>query len=445
LKREVWVIGGGLAGSEAAWQLAQAGERVRLFEMRPVVNTPAHKTSCLGELVCSNSLKADYLENAAGLLKAEMRLMNSLIIKAADQTRVPAGGALAVDREEFARTVTKLLMDRPEVEIVREEITSLPLDQPVIIATGPLTSPAFTQWLRGLLGREYLYFYDAVAPIVSKDSIDFTKAFFGSRYARGEAAYINCPLNEEEYNRFWENLVSAERRLDHLTEEAGLKYFEGCMPIEVLAARGRDTIRFGPMKPVGLVDPKTGRRPYAVLQLRPENKEGTLYNLVGFQTSLRWGEQKRVFSLIPGLAEAEFVRYGVMHRNTFINSPELLLPTLQWKARENFFFAGQLIGVEGYVESAAAGLVSGWNMARFLRGETLQAFPPETALGALFGHITTADPRHFQPMNINFGLFPPLTPENTGRRYGKSKKEKNQAYAKRALSVLGRFIRNFVE
>lgn len=445
MKREVWVIGGGLAGSEAAWQLVQAGERVRLFEMRPVLNTPAHKTSYLGELVCSNSLKADYLENAAGLLKAEMRLMNSLIIKAADLTRVPAGGALAVDREEFARTITKLLMDRPEVEIVREEITSLPLDQPVIIATGPLTSPAFTQWLGGLFGREYLYFYDAVAPIVTKESIDFTKAFFGSRYARGEAAYINCPLNEEEYNTFWENLVSAERHLDHLTEEAGLKYFEGCMPIEVLAARGRDTIRFGPMKPVGLVDPKTGRRPYAVLQLRPENKEGTLYNLVGFQTSLRWGEQKRVFSMIPGLAKAEFVRYGVMHRNTFINSPELLLPTLQWKGRENFFFAGQLIGVEGYVESAAAGLVSGWNMAKFLRGETPKAFPPETALGALFDHITSADPRHFQPMNINFGLFPPLTPENTGRRGGKSKKEKNLAYAERALSVLARFIGDFVE
>ena len=439
------MIGGGLAGSEAAWQLAQAGEKVRIFEMRPLVNTPAHKTSYLGELVCSNSLKADYLENAAGLLKTEMRQMNSLIIKAADLTRVPAGGALAVDREEFAHTVTKLLMERPEVEIVREEITSLPLDQPAIIATGPLTSPAFTQWLRGLFGREYLYFYDAVAPIVSKESIDFTKAFMGSRYARGEAAYINCPLNEEEYNRFWENLVSAERRLDHLAEEAGLKYFEGCMPIEVLAARGRDTIRFGPLKPVGLVDPKTGKRPYAVLQLRPENKEGTLYNLVGFQTSLRWGEQKRVFSLIPGLAEAEFVRYGVMHRNTFINSPELLWPTLQWKVRENFFFAGQLIGVEGYVESAAAGLVSGWNMAKLLRGEAPKAFPQETAFGALLGYITAADPKHFQPMNINFGLFPPLTPENTGRRGGKSKKERYQAYAKRALTVLGGFIGDFVE
>lgn len=442
MKREVWVIGGGLAGSEAAWQLAQAGEKVRLFEMRPVVNTPAHNTSYLGELVCSNSLKADYLENAAGLLKEEMRRMNSLVIKAADLTRVPAGGALAVDREEFARTITELLTNRSEVEIVRQEITSLPLDHPAIIATGPLTSPGLTQWLRGLFGREYLYFYDAVAPIVTKDSIDFSKAFIGSRYERGDAAYINCPLNEEEYSRFWENLVSAERHLDHLAEEAKLKYFEGCMPIEVLAARGRDTIRFGPMKPVGLVDPRTGKRPYAVLQLRPENKEGTLYNLVGFQTSLRWGEQKRVFSLIPGLTEAEFIRYGVMHRNTFINSPELLLPTLQWKERENFFFAGQLIGVEGYVESAAAGLVSGWNMAKWLKGEKPSAFPPETALGALLGHITSADPKHFQPMNVNFGIFPPLTQENRG---GKNRKEKYQAYAKRALSALGSIIGDFVE
>lgn len=444
MKREVWVIGGGLAGSEAAWQLAQAGENVRLFEMRPVVNTPAHHTSYLGELVCSNSLKADYLENAAGLLKEEMRRMNSLVIKAADLTRVPAGGALAVDREEFARTITELLTDRPEVEIVRQEVTSLPLDQPAIIATGPLTSPGLTQWLRNLFGRDYLYFYDAVAPIVTRESIDFSRAFTGSRYERGDAAYINCPLDEEEYSRFWENLVSAERHLDHLAEEAKLKYFEGCMPIEVLAARGRETIRFGPMKPVGLVDPRTGKRPYAVLQLRPENKEGTLYNLVGCQTSLRWGEQKRVFSLIPGLSKAEFIRYGVMHRNTFINSPELLHPTLQWKRRENLFFAGQLIGVEGYVESAAAGLVSGWNMAKWLKGEKPLAFPPETALGALLGHITSADPKHFQPMNINFGIFPPLAHESYGRG-GKKKREKYQAYAKRALSVLGGIIGDFVE
>jgi methylenetetrahydrofolate--tRNA-(uracil-5-)-methyltransferase len=444
LKREVWVIGGGLAGSEAAWQLAQAGEKVRLFEMRPAVNTPAHHTSYLGELVCSNSLKADYLENAAGLLKEEMRKMNSLVIKAADLTRVPAGGALAVDREEFARTITELLTERPEVEIVRQEITSLPLDQPAIIATGPLTSPGLTQWLRGLFGREYLYFYDAVAPIVTRESIDFSKAFTGSRYERGDAAYINCPLDEEEYSRFWENLVSAERHLDHLAEEAKLKYFEGCMPIEVLAARGRDTIRFGPMKPVGLVDPRTGKRPYAVLQLRPENKEGTLYNLVGCQTSLRWGEQERVFSLIPGLSKAEFIRYGVMHRNTFINSPELLLPTLQWKQRENLFFAGQLIGVEGYVESAAAGLVSGWNMAKWLKGEKPSAFPPETALGALLAHITSADPKHFQPMNINFGIFPPLTQESFGR-VGKNKREKYRVYAQRALSVLASIIGDFVE
>jgi len=439
VKQEVWVIGGGLAGSEATWQLARAGYRVKLFEMRPVVNTPAHTTSYLAELVCSNSLKANYLENAAGLLKAEMRRLNSLLINVADETRVPAGGALAVDREEFAATITQRLTNLPQVEVVRKEVTSIPVDQPTVVATGPLTSPGLSQWLRELFGVEYFYFYDAVAPIVTRESIDFAQAFMGARYERGDADYINCPLNKEEYEIFWENLVAAQRHLDHLGEKTKEKYFEGCMPLEVLAARGRDTIRFGPLKPVGLVNPKTGKRPYAVLQLRPENKTGTLYNLVGFQTSLRWGEQKRVFSLIPGLQKAEFVRYGVMHRNTFINTPHLLLPSLQWKKRENLFFAGQLIGVEGYVESAAAGLVCGLNMVKWLQGEKPLLFPAETALGALLRHVTAADPRHFQPMNINFGLFPPLAKKIRG------KKEKYRAYAERALEILAQFMGDFVE
>lgn len=433
MKQEVWVVGGGLAGSEAAWQLAKAGFPVVLFEMRPGVMTPAHRTGNLAELVCSNSLKADYLENAAGLLKEEMRRLDSLIIKTADRTRVPAGGALAVDREEFSREVTEALSANPLIRIRREEVTALPLDQPAVVATGPLTSERFARWLRELLGQEYFYFYDAVAPIVTRESLDFSRVFVASRYGKGEAAYINCPLTEEEYRLFWENLVSAQRHDPHLAEEKEF-FFEGCLPVEVLASRGRDALRYGPLKPVGLIDPQTGERPYAVLQLRPENKEETLYNLVGFQTNLRWGEQARVFRLIPGLANAEFVRYGVMHKNTFINSPELLLPTLQWKEREDLFFAGQLTGVEGYVESAAAGLVAGVNISRRLTGREPLVFPRETALGALLYYLTAADPRRFQPMNINFGLFPPLA------RKIKDKKLKYREYSRRALEALAEFM-----
>ncbi|NLW56212.1 MAG: methylenetetrahydrofolate--tRNA-(uracil(54)-C(5))-methyltransferase (FADH(2)-oxidizing) TrmFO [Firmicutes bacterium] len=430
---EVWVIGGGLAGAEAAWQVAGAGHRVRLYEMRPVKNTPAHTTDLLAELVCSNSLKADYLENASGLLKEEMRRLKSLIIRAADETRVPAGGALAVDREKFACLVTELINNHPWIEVVRAEVTSLPEGQPAVIASGPLTSPALSAWLQSLFGEEYFYFFDAVAPIVTSESLDYTKIFAASRYGRGEAEYLNCPMDQEEYEEFWQNLVAAETHQAHLEKEE--RFFEGCMPIEVLARRGRDTLRYGPLKPVGLVDPRTDRRPYAVVQLRAENREKTLFNLVGFQTNLRWGEQARVFRLIPGLANAEFVRYGVMHRNSFINTPKLLRPTLQWKGAEHLFLAGQLIGVEGYVESAAAGLVAGLNMARYIAGQELLVFPRETAIGALLHHIVNAEIRHFQPMNINFGLFPPLN------RRIKAKTERNRAIATRALAKIDEFTK----
>ncbi|NLY88935.1 MAG: methylenetetrahydrofolate--tRNA-(uracil(54)-C(5))-methyltransferase (FADH(2)-oxidizing) TrmFO [Firmicutes bacterium] len=429
----VWVIGGGLAGSEAAWQLAEAGVPVRLLEMRPHTGTPAHHTAYLAELVCSNSLKADYLESAAGLLKEELRRLGSLIMRTADRTRIPAGGALAVDREEFASGVTAAITGHPRIEVVRREAVSIPPGQPAVVATGPLTSPAFSQWLRGILGRDYLYFYDAAAPVLTAESLDLSKIFAASRYGKGEADYLNCPLTEEEYEVFWENLRMAEISQAHLPEERR-HFFEGCLPVEVLAARGKDTLRFGTMKPVGLVDPRTGRRPYAVVQLRPENREKTLYNMVGFQTNLRRPEQKRVFRLIPGLEEAEFARYGMMHRNTFINSPELLLPTLQLRGNEALFFAGQLTGVEGYVESTAAGLVAGINLARYWYGREPVVFPAETAVGALLTHITTADPAHFQPMNFNFGLLPPLAGEKRG------KKERKKALAERALAALAVFL-----
>jgi methylenetetrahydrofolate--tRNA-(uracil-5-)-methyltransferase len=427
----VWVIGGGLAGSEAAWQLAEAGVPVRLLEMRPDTMTPAHHTSYLAELVCSNSLKADYLESAAGLLKEELRRLGSLIMRVADRTRIPAGGALAVDREEFAAGVTAAVTGHPRIEVMRREVTAIPPGQPAVVATGPLTSPAFSQWLREILGRDYLYFYDAAAPVVTAESLDFSKIFAASRYGKGEACYLNCPLTEEEYKVFWENLRTAETSEAHLPEERK-HFFEGCLPVEVLAARGKDTLRFGTMKPVGLVDPRTGRRPYAMVQLRPENREKTLYNMVGFQTNLRRPEQRRVFRLIPGLEAAEFARYGMMHRNTFINSPELLLATLQFRGNEDLFFAGQLTGVEGYVGSTAAGLVAGINLARRWHGREPVAFPVETAIGALLAHITSADPAHFQPMSFHFGLLPPLA--------GVAKKERKKVLAERALAALAVFL-----
>ncbi|MBA2870794.1 methylenetetrahydrofolate--tRNA-(uracil-5-)-methyltransferase [Anoxybacillus calidus] len=426
------VIGAGLAGSEAAWQLANRGVQVRLYEMRPVKQTPAHHTDKFAELVCSNSLRANSLTNAVGVLKEEMRRLNSVIIKAADECSVPAGGALAVDRHEFAAKVTQLVKNHPNVTVINEEVTDIP-EGPTVIATGPLTSKALSDKLKELTGEEYLYFYDAAAPIVEKDSIDMEKVYFKSRYDKGEAAYINCPMTEEEFDRFYEALISAETvPLKEFEKEI---YFEGCMPIEVMAQRGKKTLLFGPMKPVGLEDPRTGKRPFAVVQLRQDDAAGTLYNIVGFQTHLKWGPQKEVIRLIPGLENAEIVRYGVMHRNTFINSPKLLRPTYQYKEREDLFFAGQMTGVEGYVESAASGLVAGINAANLVLGKELVVFPPETAIGSMAHYITSANPNHFQPMNANFGLFAPLDEKI------KDKKKKNERYAERALETIQNFIK----
>ncbi|WP_188068700.1 FADH(2)-oxidizing methylenetetrahydrofolate--tRNA-(uracil(54)-C(5))-methyltransferase TrmFO [Brevibacillus brevis] len=426
----ITVVGAGLAGSEAAWQIAQAGVKVKLYEMRPKTQTPAHHTDKFAELVCSNSLRANTLTNAVGVLKEEMRRLNSVIIDSADRCAVPAGGALAVDRHEFAAHVTDAVRNHPLVEVVSEEITEIPVGI-VVIATGPLTSPALSTKLKELTGQEYLYFYDAAAPIIEKDSIDMNKVFVASRYDKGEAAYLNCPMTEEEFNRFYDALISAETvPLKEFEKEI---FFEGCMPIEVLAKRGHKTMTFGPMKPVGLVDPRTGKKSYAVVQLRQDNSAATLYNIVGFQTHLKWPDQKRVFSLIPGLENCEIVRYGVMHRNTFINSPKLLKPTYQYKDRETLFFAGQMTGVEGYVESAASGLLAGINAARLAKGEELIELPPETIMGSMARYITTADPKHFQPMNANFGLVPEW-PERI-----RDKRLKNEKLAERALDTIQNF------
>jgi methylenetetrahydrofolate--tRNA-(uracil-5-)-methyltransferase len=428
----VTVVGAGLAGSEAAWQIAEAGVPVKLYEMRPLKQTPAHHTDKFAELVCSNSLRANTLTNAVGVLKEEMRRLNSVIIAAADRCAVPAGGALAVDRHEFAGYVTDTIRNHPLIEVITDEVAEIP-EGITVIATGPLTSPALSEKLKALTGEEYLYFYDAAAPIVEKDSIDMEKVFVASRYDRGEAAYLNCPMTEEEFDRFYEALISAEAvPLKEFEKEI---YFEGCMPIEVMAKRGRQTMLFGPLKPVGLIDPRTGKQPFAVVQLRQDNSAATLYNIVGFQTHLKWPEQKRVFSLIPGLENLEIVRYGVMHRNTFINSPKLLRPTYQYKHRNNLFFAGQMTGVEGYVESAASGLLAGLNAARLAKGEELLVFPPETVIGSMAHYITTTDAKHFQPMNANFGLLPPLPVRI------RNKKEKNERLAARALDTIQNFTR----
>lgn len=427
----ITVVGAGLAGSEAAWQIAKAGIPVKLYEMRPKTQTPAHHTDKFAELVCSNSLRANSLTNAVGVLKEEMRRLDSIIIQAADRCAVPAGGALAVDRHEFAGYVTDAVKNHPLIEVITDEITDIPADGIVVFATGPLTSPALSQKLKELTGEEYLYFYDAAAPIIEKDSIDMNKVFVASRYDKGEAAYLNCPMTEEEFNRFYDELIAAEAvPLKEFEKEI---YFEGCMPIEVMAKRGRQTMLFGPMKPVGLIDPRTGKKPYAVVQLRQDNGAATLYNMVGFQTHLKWPEQKRVFSLIPGLENCEIVRYGVMHRNTFINSPKLLRPTYQYKERDTLFFAGQMTGVEGYVESAASGLLAGINAARLAKGEELIVLPPETIIGSMAHYITTADPKHFQPMNANFGLVPEW-PERI-----RNKREKNEKLAERALDTIQNF------
>lgn len=424
--KEVVVIGAGLAGSEAAWQIAQAGVRVRLYEMRPSVPSPAHSTPWFAELVCSNSLRAAAVENAVGLLKEEMRQLNSLILQQADAWRLPAGGALAVDREGFSRGITEAIRQHPLITVVEEEVKTLPVEAEVaVIASGPLTAPALSEEIQRFAGNESLYFYDAAAPIVHADSLDMEKIYRASRYDKGDADYLNCPMEKEEYEAFWQELTQAETA--PVREFEKTVFFEGCMPVEAMAARGIDTLRFGPLKPVGLPRPDTGRIPYAVVQLRQDNTAGTLYNLVGFQTHLRWPEQERVFRMIPGLEQAQFVRFGVMHRNTFINSPKVLLPTLQAKERLNWLFAGQLTGVEGYVESAAAGLVAGLNAARLAKGKEPLQFPRESAHGALCHYITHAESKHFQPMNINFGLLPPLEERI------RDKKIKNQQIAQRAL------------
>lgn len=429
--QRVTIIGAGLAGSEAAWQIASRGVPVTLYEMRPKVKTPAHHTSYFAELVCSNSLRANGFTGAVGVLKEEMRRLDSLVIGKADASAVPAGGALAVDRDLFSGGITQALKEHPLVDVREEEVTEIPEDGITVIATGPLTSPALSAQIKSFMGEEYFYFYDAAAPIIEKDSIDMDKVYLASRYDKGEAAYLNCPMTEEEFDRFYEALITAEKA--ELKEFEKEIYFEGCMPIEVMMQRGRQTALFGPMKPVGLPDPRTGKIPFAVVQLRQDNAAGTLYNLVGFQTHLKWGEQKRVFQMIPGLENVDIVRYGVMHRNTFINSPKLLEPTYQCKARPNLFFAGQMTGVEGYVESAASGLIAGINAAHLALGREQIVFPEETTLGGMARYITEADPEHFQPMNANFGLLP--KPEKKIR----NKKEKNEALAMRALDKLAAF------
>jgi methylenetetrahydrofolate--tRNA-(uracil-5-)-methyltransferase len=426
-KSKLLIIGGGLAGSEAAWQAAQRGIAVTLFEMKPRRFSAAHCSPLLGELVCSNSLKSEALETAPGLLKEELRRLDSLIIQAADQSRVPAGSALAVDREVFARFITEALEERPEVEITREELTSIPEQGMVIIATGPLTSDALAEAIMAMTHRRSLAFYDAISPIVTADSIDFAIAFKQSRYGKGGADYVNCPMNKEEYYRFVQAVQQGEKV--PLREFESAVPFEGCLPIEDLAERGRDTLAFGPMKPVGLLDPRSGEQPFAVVQLRLENKEGTLYNMVGFQTKLTYPEQERIFRLIPGLGHAEFVRHGSLHRNTFIDAPRLLRGTLQLKADPRIFVAGQLTGIEGYMESTAMGFLAGVNAARLMQGQEIILPPRTTAMGALVGHVTNVFAQDFQPMNVNFGLFPPLAGRG-GRRANR------QRLAERALQEL---------
>jgi len=427
------VVGGGLAGSEAAWQLARRGVRVRLYEMRPVRGTEAHRGDRLGELVCSNSFRSASLDAAVGLLKEEMRRLGSLVMEAAHLARVPAGAALAVDRELFAAEITRRIEADPAIEIVREEVAGLDRfdSELVIVASGPLTSPALYAELRRLFGRDHLYFYDAISPIVSAESIDRSVAFSASRYQKGGDDYLNCPLSREEYQRFVDEVLRAEKMPTREFERC--IYFEGCMPIEESARRGRDTLAFGPMRPVGLVDPRTGRRPHAVVQLRQDNREATLYSLVGFQTKMTYPEQRRVLRLIPGLERAEFVRLGSLHRNTFIHSPSLLEPTMEFRRRRSLFFAGQLIGVEGYVESAASGLLAGVNAARRVERRPCVVPPLTTALGSLVAYVTASERGEFQPMNANYGLFPPIGGSLRGR-------DKRAELGRRASVDLERWI-----
>ena len=432
-EKRILIVGGGLAGSEAAWQAARRGLRVDLFEMRPVRGTPVHRGADLAELVCSNSLKSNLMDTASGLLKEEMRRCDSLIIKVADRVKVPAGGALAVDREQFARGVTEALEALPNVRVVREEARAIPEEGPCILATGPLASDAIAQAIAAFTGKDYLYFFDAISPIVEADSIDRGKVFPASRYGKGGDDYLNCPLSEPEYDRFYEALLGAAEAPTHEFEK-GIHYFEGCLPIEEMARRGRETLLFGPTKPVGLVDPRSGRQPFAVVQLRQDTLAADFYSMVGFQNHLRFPEQMRVFRLIPGLERAEFPRLGQVHRNSYINAPAILLPTFQARRRRDLFFAGQISGVEGYLESAASGLIAGINAARLADGAPPLIFPATTALGALSRYISSADPGNYQPTNIAFGLLPPLAQEI------RDKRQKKAAVVRRALGDLETFL-----
>ena len=429
----VWVIGAGLAGCEAAWTLAQQGVAVRLYEMKPQQYTPAHQYKGFAELICSNSLKAARIGSAAGMLKEEMRILGSLTMEAAQQTSVSAGGALAVDRERFSDFITERILAHPLIEVVRQRVDHLP-EGTGIVASGPLTEEHLAQDIAQLCGESYLSFFDAAAPIVTFESLDKDKVFFAARYGRGEDDYINCPMDKEQYEAFYEQLVQAESVQLHSFEREQMKVYEGCMPVEVMAKRGADTLRYGPLKPVGLTDPHTGRRPWAVVQLRSENRQGSLYNLVGFQTNLKFPEQKRVFSMIPGLEQAEFVRYGVMHRNTFLDSPRLLESDLSLKKRPEIYFAGQITGVEGYVESAASGILAGHNLARRLRGEQPLQLPLDCMLGALVHYISDPSVSDFQPMGANMGILPPW------QERVKDKTKRYELIANRGLDSLRAYL-----
>lgn len=430
--KKVTIIGGGLAGAEAALQIAERGIGVDLYEMRPKKTTGAHSTDSLAELVCSNSLGSNDHSSASGLLKQELRVLGSHLVKFADETSVPAGNALAVDRTLFAEKITRAIKENPLINLINDEMTQLPPETPTIIASGPLTSEILTEEIKKFTGRDNLYFFDAIAPIVERDSINFDKAFWASRYDKGEASYINCPMGREEYEIFYEKLINSP--VIELKEfEKNSKFFESCLPVEVLARRGKDTLRFGPLKPVGLTDPRTNKKNYAVVQLRQDNKAASLYNLVGFQTNLKWSAQKELIRMIPGLENAEIIRFGVMHRNTFIHSPSVLAASLQAKNREGLFFAGQITGVEGYAESIATGLLAGINAARFLNSEEMLVLKPISVLGALCSYITHPEHINFQPVNSNFGILEPLDTEIKGR---KNKQHKKRLFVERAFSYL---------
>jgi methylenetetrahydrofolate--tRNA-(uracil-5-)-methyltransferase len=447
---ELIIIGGGLAGSEASWQAAQRGVKVAIYEMRPTVPTGAHVSPYLAELVCSNSLGSFLLDTAPGLLRQELQRLDSLLLKCAGETSVPAGGALAVDREAFAQHVTEKIDNHPNIEIKRQELTEIP-DHLTIIASGPLTSPGLTAAIQRLTGMEAMFFFDAISPIITLESINFEIAYRGSRYERGmteDGDYINCPMTRQEYETFVQALRDAERielRGFEMKLETGVKagmshFFEGCLPVEILARRGMDALSFGPMRPIGLTNPRTGRRPHALVQLRQDNLAGSLYNLVGFQTNLKFSEQKKVFRMIPGLEQAEFVRYGQMHRNTFIFSPGLLDPTLQFRERKNLFFAGQIIGVEGYMGNIATGLLAGWNASRLLQGKPVICFPQTTMIGALCYYVTHASANDFQPMKANFGILPPLELQNV-----RGKRQRGRLYTERATRDLEEYLNNRLE